>query len=130
MSKIIITGSAIVLKSSLKLEDLKKLGKYRPDALTKKDDKGSLLFKVAVAEQGNGSAFGKAAYFAPVTHDADGLATITLAIPEDVKDVKEYAADLLGETFTNLQGMEESLAAASHEVDAAKAAMLEKITQQ
>ena len=80
MSKIIITGSAIVLKSGLELDTLKKLAKYKPGAMEARDEKDRLVFKVAIAGEGEGSVSEKAIYFAPVTHDADGLATVTLGI--------------------------------------------------
>ena len=129
MSKIVITGSAIVLKSELTLDTIQKLAKYRPSALEKRDDKDRIVFKVAVAAEGNGSINDKAVFFAPVTHDPEKKATVTLQVPETVKgDVKEYAADLLAAAFNGLNDMEKSMADAATAVDAAKAEMLEAIT--
>lgn len=130
MSKIIITGSAIVLKSGLELDTLKKLAKYKPGAMEARDEKDRLVFKVAIAGEGEGSVSEKAIYFAPVTHDADGLATVTLGIPACVKDAKDYVADLLGSVYPKLQALETAMVGASDEVDAAKAEMLENITVQ
>lgn len=130
MSKIIITGSAIVLKSGLELATLKKLGKYQPGAMEMRDEKDRLVFKVAVAGEGEGSVSEKAIYFAPVTHDADGLATVTMSIPASVHDAKDYVADLLGGVYPKLEALELSMIDASDEVDAAKAQMLENITVQ
>ena len=42
----------------------------------------------------------------------------------------EYATDLLGAAFTALEGLEDTMCAASVEVDEKKAAMLEKIVVQ
>ena len=123
MSKIIITGSAIVLKSGLTLATLKKLEKYMPSALETRDDKERLVFKVAVAGEGEGSICGdKAVYFAPQTHDAEDKATVTNA--------KDYAADLLGSVYPKLEALEATMTAASAKVDDAKARMLENITVQ
>lgn len=130
MSKIIITGSAIVLKSGLELATLKKLAKYQPAAMEARDEKDRLVFKVAVAGEGEGSVSEKAIYFAPVTHDADGLATVTLSIPASVHDAKDYVADLLGSVYPKLEALELHMIDASDEVDAAKAQMLENITVQ
>lgn len=130
MSKIIITGSALVLKSGLELATLKKLAKYKPSAMETRDDKDRLVFKVAVAGEGEGSVSDKAIYFAPVTHDADGLATVTLSIPASVHDAADYAADLLGSVYPKLQALEIAMGGASDEVDAAKAEMLENISVQ
>lgn len=130
MANIIITGSAIVLKSSLTLDTLKKLKKYDPSALKIVDDKERLQFKVDIAAEGNGSVCEKAIFFAPVTHDAEKLATVTLQIPDSVSNAAEYAADLLGAAFTQLEILESTMAAASVVVDEKKAAMLEKIVIQ
>lgn len=130
MANIIITGSAIVLKSDLTLDTIKKLKKYDPSALKIQDEKERLLFKVDVAAEGNGSACEKAIFFAPVTHDAEKKATVTMSIPDSVTNAAEYAADLLGSSFNALEGLEDTMSAAAVEVDAKKAAMLEKIVVQ
>lgn len=130
MAQIIITGSAIVLKSDVTLDTIKKLKKYDPSALETRDEKERLTFKVDIAGSGNGSTCEKAVFFSPVTHDADGKATVTLQIPDEVADATEYAADLLGVPFTALEALEDSIASASADVDAKKAAMMERITIQ
>lgn len=130
MANIIITGSAIVLKSSLTLDTIKKLKKYDPSALKLQDEKERLIFKVDIAADGNGSVAEKAVYFSPVTHDPEKKATVTMSIPDSVTNAAEYAADLLGAAFTALEGLEDTMAAASVTVDEKKAAMMEKITIQ
>lgn len=130
MAKIIIAGSSIVLKSEAKLEAIQKLTQYKPLLLEKRGEKDELIFKVAVAAKGDGSISDKAVYFAPVTHDAEGKATVTLPIPEDVKDAKEYAADLLANTFTQLSELEGIITCGARTVDNERAAMIERIEQQ
>ena len=129
MAKIIVTGSCVVLKT-IKLETLKKLEKYAPEALCKRDDKEKkeLIFKVGVASEGTGSIAGKGVFFAPITHDSEGLATVTLAIPSSVHDAKEWAVETLAHAYKELTSMETAMSAASTKVDADKKAMLEKIT--
>ena len=53
-----------------------------------------------------------------------------MSIPDTVTNAAEYAADLLGAAFTALEGLEDTMAAASVTVDEKKAAMMEKITIQ
>lgn len=130
MSKIIVTGSAIVLKSSLTLKDFEKLVKYNPDALETRDEKGKLIFKVGIAGNGTGLIADSALYFAPQTHDTDGLATITTGIPESVSNAQEYAAELFGRAYPKLVAIEATMADAVQAMDDAKAAMLENITVQ
>lgn len=130
MANIIVTGSAVVLKSSVTLETIKKLKKYAPDSLILRDDKERLIFKVDTAKEGSGDFTDKAVYFAPVTHDPDGLATVTVGIPACVVDAKEWIADELGGAFPKLQTLETIMKSQSDLVDAAKAAMMENITVQ
>lgn len=130
MANIIIAGSSAVLKTSIKLETLKKLEKYAPEALCKRDDKERLTFKVGVASEGTGTIAEKGVFFAPVTHDSEGRATVTLAIPTSVKDAKEWAAETLAHVYNELASMEAAMGTASTKVDEDKKAMLEKITVQ
>ena len=130
MANIIIAGSSAVLKSAIKLETMKKLEKYAPEALCKRDDKERLTFKVGVASEGTGIIAAKGVFFAPVTHDADGRATVTLVIPTYVKDAKEWAAETLAHVYNELTSMEASMSAASTKVDEDKQAMMEQISVQ
>ena len=130
MANIIIAGSSAVLKSSIKLETMKKLEKYAPEALCKRDDKERLTFKIGVASEGTGTIAEKGVFFAPVTHDAEGRATVTLAIPTAVKDAKEWAAETLAHVYNELASMEGVMNTASTKVDEDKKAMLEKISVQ
>ena len=130
MSKIIVAGSSIVLKSDVTLENIQKLAKYRPSALELRGEKDELLFKIGVAAEGNGSVTPKALYFAPKTFDAEKLATITMEIPGSVANVKEYAADLLGSAYEQLTKLETQIGVAVTEVDAFKTKMMERITLQ
>ena len=129
MANIIIAGSSAVLKS-VKLDTLKKLEKYAPKALCKYDDKDRLIFKVGVASDGTGSIAEKGVFFAPVTHDADGRATVTLPIPASVKEAKEWAAETFANVYNQLAAMEAAIDEEAKKVDDAKKAMLEKITVQ
>lgn len=130
MANIIISGSALTLKSAIKLDDLKKLAKYDPAALEMRDEKDRLIFKVSIAGEGHGSVAEKAIFFAPVTHDPDGLATVNLAIPGCVKDAKDYVADMMGSAYPKLVELEGTMESAVAAVDAAKEQMLENITVQ
>jgi len=129
MANIIIAGSSAVLKS-IKLDTLKKLEKYAPEALCKRDDKERLTFKVGVASEGTGTIAEKGVFFAPITHAAEGRATVTLAIPASVKDAKEWAAETLAHVYNELTAMETAMSTASSKVDEDKKAMLEKISVQ
>lgn len=131
MAKITITGDALVITSSAKMETLKKLEKYAPKALSlfEKDEetgKKQEVFKVATGGMSSASVYGIT--FAGTTHGEDKLATVTVMIPTGVEDAKEYAAEHYGATVLNLNKIEEQFAAALAEVDANKAAIMENIT--
>ena len=131
MAKIIVTGDAVVLKSNVTLEEIKKLAKYQPDALNMMDDKGKeTLYTITVAKAGNGTAGKFGISFAPETHDAEGLATVTNLIPEGVNDAKEYAAEKFAIAFNALEKMEANMATMAEAVDAAHQKMVESITVQ
>lgn len=128
MATIHIVGSAVVLKSALSLKDVQKLSKYDPDSMILRDDSDKLIFKAAVAAAGTGDWTEKAVYFAPVSHDPDGLATVTVGIPEAILDAKEWAVDQLLHISAKLERLEEKMSAAVTRVDDAKTAMMEQIT--
>lgn len=132
MAKIVIAGSAMVVTSAAKLEDIKTLAKYAPKALRlfEKDEDGKKeeVFAVCVAEGGKGSIGNYGASFDNVTHDKDGKATITMCIPGDVKDAKEYAAETIGKAVMLLNKVEAQFEAALKSVDAEKSAVRANIT--
>lgn len=128
MTTINITGSAVVLKSGLTLAELQKLSKYDPAAMEIRDEHEKLVFKVAIASSGAGDWSDKAVYFAPVTHDENGRATITVGIPEAVKDAKEWVVDELMRLIGHVDALEAQMSEALSKVDAAKAELLGQIT--
>lgn len=131
MAKIVIAGDAIVITSTQKLESIKTLEKYRPNALTlyETDENGKKMevFKVG-STTGEGAISQYGASFGSTTHDAEKLATITMSLPRGVEDAKKYVADMVGVAIINLNKVEEQFEAALAEVTAEKAAVLENIS--
>lgn len=131
MAKIVIAGDAIVITSTQKLEDIKTLEKYRPNALTlyETDENGKKteVFKVG-STTGEGAISQYGASFGSTTHDTAKLATITMSLPRGVEDAKKYVADMVGVAIINLNKVEEQFEAALAEVTAEKAAVLENIS--
>lgn len=127
MAKVIIAGNAVVINSSMKLDDLKMIAKYRPDALTlmggeKKDEP---VFSIFVAD-GNGSINSVGAVFGEETRDDAKLATMTMVVKPN-GDVKEYVADELGSALINLSKLEETLPSVIEEIKAERASILDSI---
>ena len=103
--RIKIAGNAVVLTSKLKLDTIKKLEKYIPNALvlvSTEDNEEREIFRVATGKTGSISKYGVS--FA--TADKDGFATITTNIPEDVTDKKVYVKDNFATILLMLKDIE------------------------
>lgn len=128
MSKITIVGNAVAIKSSIKMEDLKVVAKYNPNALCLKDEDGEEVFRIG-ATNGEGS-IGKYGISFSST-DSHGYATLTitlqkLGISEDV-NVKEVLADTIGAAVGYLNNIEESIASVVDEINDSKNKFMESI---
>ena len=128
MAKITIAGKAIVVTSAFKLEDIKEIEKYRPEALILKggEDGKEPIFRVCTSKTGNINQFG--AEFDSETHDEDKKATITMIFRgcgED--DVKAAVMDTVGRYVLNLNKVEETLPAVLSEIKTEKETILSNI---
>lgn len=128
MAKITIAGDAVVVTSTLKLEDIKTVAKYRPDALVLKggEDGKEPIFAVGVTE-GTGNINEYGASFGRESHGAEKLAIITMGIGDVVGDVKEYVADSLGRAVVNLGKLEAQLPAVLEAIAAEKTSVMANI---
>ena len=130
MAKITIVGDAMVVNSTKKLEDIKRLEKYEPSALmlfeTNDEGKKEPVFAVG-STTGEGSIGCYGASFASTTRDGQGLASITLKIPTDVGDVKQYAVEKIGKAILLLNKVEEQIDEALAQVDSDMEVMLSNI---
>ena len=124
MAKITITGDAVVITSSKKLEDIKTLEKYKPEALTLKNDKDEVYFKVGT---GSGSINKYGISFNAESRTGDGTATLTLNL-YDVTDAVKFVSDNYGMALINLNKVEDGFDAALEEVSAQQAEILSNIT--
>lgn len=127
MAKITITGQAIVLTSSLKLDDIKTVEKYRPKELTVfgGEDGKEPIFKIATGKTGSVNKYGVT--FAEATRGDEKLATLTTLMDCPTDDVKEFIADAYGAVIVNLNKLEEKLPTVLAEIDSDKANVLEHI---
>ena len=132
MAKITIAGSAVVITSELKLEDVKTVKKYRPEALTLMGgkNKDEAIFKIGVTECGPGEIGKYGACFDAVSYGDSGLATVTMCRGEinDDTDIKELIADRFGSAVSKLNELEQTLPAVIEEIAAQKAAVIDSIT--
>lgn len=129
MAKIVIAGEAVVITSAMKLEDLRTIAKYRPEALVLKggEDGKEPIFAVTVTPRGGGDINQYGASFATESHDEAKLATITMVgLPTD-GDVREAVAERVGNAIINLNKLEETLPGVLAEIAAEKQAVLSNI---
>lgn len=124
MAKVTLVGQAAVITSTMKLEDLEMIKKYRKEALTLYDGEGDNrypVFSIGVTKSGNsidnvGAEFSHA--------NEEGYAQITMFCE---KPEKEVIADKIGRPILYLNKLEEALAGVIEEIAAEKAAILENI---
>lgn len=129
MAKITIAGDAIVITSSLKLEDIKTVEKYRPEALVLLDEDGEQVFRVGTTTgAGNITKYG--AEFGSETRDDEKKAIMTLVFTCNDKSmsIKEVVADKIGAYVLNLSKVEDNIPAVLGEIKAEKERIMESIT--
>ena len=105
-----INGKAIVVTSAAKREDLAKLAKYRPEALTLTEGEGNhkeVVFKIGVTN-GAGKIGTYSADFGEAV-DKDGHATITIVMPDGVTNSKEWAQEHIGPALLKMNKIEAGL---------------------
>ena len=127
MAKVKTLGASVVVGSSVKLEALKKLKKYDPEALVLHggEDGKAEIFRIGLTD-GYGSLGEYGAEFSPVTQD--GFATITMKREKlDVELTREMVCDEYGASLALLNELEALLPEALEKAEAKRAAVMENI---
>lgn len=127
-AKIKIAGRACVVESTVGLDKIELLQKYRPNALSLFEGEGANkqeVFKVG-AGKGTGSISTFGASFG-VGETAGHKAAITMMIPEGVTDPKKWAEETIGVSILKLNQVEEQFTGALEEVAAEQASVRENI---
>ncbi len=128
MAKVTVAGKAVVITSSMKLEDLKLIQKFGPEALILMggEDNKEPIFAIDVISGGHAiSKYGIS--FCEATRD-DGYATLTTIAEFGEKDPAEFIADYLGLALRNLNALEETLPAALEKIRSDKKAIMDSVT--
>ncbi len=128
MAKITITGQAVVVTSALKLEDIKTLKKYRPDALVLKggEDGKEPVFMLAAGTMPEINQYGVC--FTEESRNEDKLATLTIVTDYRGDKIEEHVADRYGIAIANLNKLEAVLPGVLEEVKAEREAIMDNIT--
>ena len=126
MAKITIAGNSYVITSTVSMVDLETVMKHRPSALALTDpETKETLFKVGI---GSNSINDYGISFGGVSNDDKKLATVTLSIPPDVENAKEYVLDKAGLAIASLNKIEAGIADILEEIQTERDAMAENIT--
>ena len=127
---ITVAGQAVVITSSMTLDDIKTIGKYRPEKLQLKDAENKEVIFVISVSKGKGSINKYGAEFDSTTYNRDGKAVITLDMPVVNGSVEESVAEYVGSAILNLNKLEAQLPAVINEITTEKAAILANISVQ
>lgn len=123
-----IVGTALVVTSSVKTEEIKELAARCPDALNLYEgegDKKNMIFNVSLSRDGDAELQDFCIVFNGSTHDAAKKATATVMLRGDLgPDPKETIADIYGVCLKNLKKWEEGVPAAMTKVRADHAALV------
>ena len=132
MSKIVVTGDAIVVTSAFTLEELLTIKKYRPNALQLMggEDNKQPIFAINAVKGGNGGINQYGVTYTGETHDEKKLATLTIFDGNITGDAKEYAAEKIGAAVINLDKLEGTLKGVLEEIKTEKNTVLEHISIQ
>lgn len=128
-ANVMIAGGAIVVTSSLKLEDIKRAKKFRPEALYLYEGEGAdkeVVFAIDTTTRSHGTLDGNGAVFGP-NATAEGNATITIVV-NDLENVQKEFTERFGSGLLKLKKMEEYLPTVLAEIAADEAAVNEMIT--
>lgn len=123
--KAVIAGNALVFTSDIKTEDIVLLKVANPSALTIKNDDGEEIFAVTTSNMPSIGKYGVA--FNGTSRSGDGKATLTVGVPEDIEDAKEFAADLMMPAIRNIEFLEDVVPTAAEEIRAAKTDLINAI---
>lgn len=127
--KVTVTGNACVLTSSLKVDDIKLVKKYKPEALAIKNDKGTEVFRISYSE-GNSNIASFGVTFGGKSLDENGFAQVTTIVPEEAtaSNVKELAADLVAPIQGYVEELEDSIPDVVTEINTARNEIIDNIT--
>lgn len=132
MAKVQIHGQSVVITSSVKLEDLKTIEEYRPDALVLYggEDNKEEIFRVGTTTRSAGTISDFGVEFGGATHDDNKFATVTLAIDFDSTGdaLKEEIANAIGVALVNLNKVEAKLNGELEDIAEEKQKIFDSIT--
>ena len=105
----VVMGSACIVKSTLKPEEIRTLKKLHPEELVMTDEDGDPVFAIDIDEGIPGTINSNGACFGNSTSE-NGNATITVLLDPETEDPVGMVYEKLGKALVNLDKMEKQLA--------------------
>ena len=130
MARINVIAKAVVVTSTLKIDEIKMVKKYRPEALTLfegEGDKKEPVFCIGLT-RGAGEINQYGASFSENTLGDGKEAQVTMILPDGISDVKEYVSDAIGRAVIKLNKLEATIPGVIEEIKAEKAEIEANIT--
>ena len=130
MAKIKVIGNAAVITSTLTLEDINLVQKYRPTALALMggEEGKEEIFRIATTSNPYGNISTAGMMFG--AENANGEAIITELVSPASDDIKNELADTYGAALVNLGKLEEILPGVVEEIKAEREALMANIEVQ
>ena len=121
-------GTAVVVTSAAKLEDIRKIAKYRPEALIlySEGEEKEPMFGVGISGCRSGSISKCGIEFGGASED--GFAQVTTHYDGPDENVKQALADSIGPQVMMLTQLEETFPAVIADIDANVEKIMESIT--
>ena len=133
MAKMKILGTAVTITSAIKVADLKKLEKFKPEALKLIECVGNAKEEKFSVALGTNPITPSVTKYGVVfnSENADGYAEVTLPIPTSIAadKRKEYVADTYGYALLSLNELESQIAKVLVETEADFIAINENIEE-
>lgn len=127
MASIKIAGDAIVVTSAVSLDTIRKIEKYRPEALILRggEDGKEEIYRIGVATDGRGKLNKYGVEFN--SDDSSGNASVTM-MHGCTNDVVAEVADKFGAAIVKINAIEDSFQNVLEQIDADRAAVMACIT--
>ena len=119
--KVKVIGNQAVFEAGFPFDVLKEVERFKPDALTIKDDDGNVTFRVSANGSGKVSVYG-----VEFANGANGTAYAAVEIPTD-GDVADYLFDRFGGVISAVNGIEEGISGKLDEISLMRAALRDSI---
>ena len=105
MAKIIITGSAVVIRSEVSADDLALVQKHRPETLKLKDENGEIVCAIGLTRTGHGSLTRSGASFVP-GENGDAVITMLIGDKGEHDTLKAYFIEEFSGVMANINAIE------------------------